>query len=666
MAKYGLRILVDMKDTDGKSWKYSWVANRAAIRSVGFSNFYFIDTDTEVVYSASVAHDVINGMDLCDYTNNPVFTGSHGAGVSYSLSETFGSGDYQAVSASIVGSANTGSIRLTATEQDGYKLRRYKFFGEKVCSVLGFPENMWIYPENAVISNTGSEESRIRGNLQSRALAVTNTFSISNIGSITSDLPFKIDKQADRWLKWVNISSSANIYENNLLMGYNTENNTYELKNNLTATDEAKFVISASAMTLTNNGAVTLKLQELGGNSMYLSQHATDSFIIADDTLNIYTNGSEKMRIEPDGKVGIGTPNPAKTLHIKGNATNTDATIRLEPYDASSDSAVQFYDGATQKGIITWNEAEGFKINAGATSAVDHLVIAQDGKVGIGTASPASKLTVEGSISASAIRLYNAMDQIQFRASGSEQYFFMSKPQSGIAFGFYDQNFSYRMVIQSGSGNVGIGTTTPSAPLTIVADVGVSSSNNTAGTDQIRLRTNNNNYGAGIGFDDQIVGGGTWGEGNQTGHIRYYHANSQNDIGMGAIFKISSQVDLGLMVTGSGDGLIWCKGDIAATSDIISNYSDERLKNLEGPIPNALDKILTLNGYYFRENEVAKELGYDNPDRQVGLSAQEVEKILPEVVKKAPVDKKYKTIQYEKLIPLLIEGIKEQQLQREE
>jgi hypothetical protein len=59
-------------------------------------------------------------------------------------------------------------------------------------------------------------------------------------------------------------------------------------------------------------------------------------------------------------------------------------------------------------------------------------------------------------------------------------------------------------------------------------------------------------------------------------------------------------------------------------------------------------------------------LGYDNPDRQVGLSAQEVEKILPEVVKKAPVDKKYKTIQYEKLIPLLIEGIKEQQLQIEE
>ena len=68
---------------------------------------------------------------------------------------------------------------------------------------------------------------------------------------------------------------------------------------------------------------------------------------------------------------------------------------------------------------------------------------------------------------------------------------------------------------------------------------------------------------------------------------------------------------------------------------------------------------IKLNGYYYVENEVAKELGYNNDDIQVGLSAQEVQKVLPEVVTQAPIDEKYLTIWYDKLIPLLIEAIKE-------
>ena len=64
-------------------------------------------------------------------------------------------------------------------------------------------------------------------------------------------------------------------------------------------------------------------------------------------------------------------------------------------------------------------------------------------------------------------------------------------------------------------------------------------------------------------------------------------------------------------------------------------------------------------GYYFRENEVAKSLGYDNPDRQVGVSAQEIAAIMPEAVTTAPIDEQYLTVWYDKLVPLLIEAIKE-------
>jgi hypothetical protein len=102
-------------------------------------------------------------------------------------------------------------------------------------------------------------------------------------------------------------------------------------------------------------------------------------------------------------------------------------------------------------------------------------------------------------------------------------------------------------------------------------------------------------------------------------------------------------------------------GSITATGDITAYFSDARLKTFEGTIPNALDKVLSLNGYYFYENELAKSLGYNNDNRQVGVSAQEVQKIMPEVVTTAPISDEYLTVKYEKLVPLLIEAIKEQQ-----
>lgn len=99
-------------------------------------------------------------------------------------------------------------------------------------------------------------------------------------------------------------------------------------------------------------------------------------------------------------------------------------------------------------------------------------------------------------------------------------------------------------------------------------------------------------------------------------------------------------------------------GSIRAINNITSYYSDDRLKKRFNNIPNALDKVLGLNGFYYQANETAQSLGYDIK-REVGLSAQEVQRVLPEVIAPAPVDSQYLTIHYEKLIPLLVEAIKE-------
>ena len=115
----------------------------------------------------------------------------------------------------------------------------------------------------------------------------------------------------------------------------------------------------------------------------------------------------------------------------------------------------------------------------------------------------------------------------------------------------------------------------------------------------------------------------------------------------------------GLEKLRTASGGITVTGALTATSDITAYFSDERLKDFDGKIEGALDKVSQLSGYYFRENDKAKELGFENDARQVGVSAQEVEAVLPEVIKPAPVDPEYKTVQYEKLVPLLIEAIKE-------
>lgn len=98
---------------------------------------------------------------------------------------------------------------------------------------------------------------------------------------------------------------------------------------------------------------------------------------------------------------------------------------------------------------------------------------------------------------------------------------------------------------------------------------------------------------------------------------------------------------------------------IRVAGDIVAYYSDERLKDKKGNIENALDKVLSLNGFYYTPNARAQELGYKYKE-EVGVSAQEVEAILPQIIKDAPIGQGYKTLDYGKLTPLLIEAIKEQ------
>jgi hypothetical protein len=102
------------------------------------------------------------------------------------------------------------------------------------------------------------------------------------------------------------------------------------------------------------------------------------------------------------------------------------------------------------------------------------------------------------------------------------------------------------------------------------------------------------------------------------------------------------------------DGNILASGDIYAYAS-----SDKQLKDNLIPIKNAIQKLNGLTGYEFDWNE--KSLSQKGHD--YGVVAQEVQEIFPEIVGVKRTN--YLGVKYEKLIPLLIQAIKEQQIEIE-
>ena len=126
------------------------------------------------------------------------------------------------------------------------------------------------------------------------------------------------------------------------------------------------------------------------------------------------------------------------------------------------------------------------------------------------------------------------------------------------------------------------------------------------------------------------------------------------------------------------NGNMYVNGNIIASLAITTfdDFSDERLKDREGNIENPLDIVGKLQGFYYKPNKMANDLGIKGNKmnkRELGVSAQDVQKILPELIDIAPADisydaennvvsktgSNYLTVNYEKMIPLLIESIKE-------
>ena len=101
---------------------------------------------------------------------------------------------------------------------------------------------------------------------------------------------------------------------------------------------------------------------------------------------------------------------------------------------------------------------------------------------------------------------------------------------------------------------------------------------------------------------------------------------------------------------------------LSVAGDVIAFASDDRLKTDKLLIDNPLDKVMQIEGFTFNFNEIGSKI-FDTSVRHVGVSAQQIQKVLPEAVASAPMNlidnEDYLTVKYDKLVPLLIEAIKE-------
>jgi len=143
---------------------------------------------------------------------------------------------------------------------------------------------------------------------------------------------------------------------------------------------------------------------------------------------------------------------------------------------------------------------------------------------------------------------------------------------------------------------------------------------------------------------------------------------------LGSDISCSGSFSAGAGATFGGN--VTVDGEIRGKQNVIAYYSDIRLKDIQGPIENPVEKVKAIETFYYTHGDRARELGYEGSEIQVGVSAQSVQAVAPELIHRAPVDddgeggsvtgESYITVDYPRLVPLLIESIKQLSAEIEE
>lgn len=340
---------------------------------------------------------------------------------------------------------------------------------------------------------------------------------------------------------------------------------------------------------------------ETGSNRLYIDNTNTSSPLIWGD----FTNNIAAI----NGSLGIGTMGPSTMLEVSGSAPhlklnnptlNSSDSGKLIFSESSADAITFRYDGNVDSFFI-----DTINVN-------NALVIKRDnGYVGLGISNPAYPLTVAGTIhlTSGGIRFPDASTITSANTINAD-----------TLDGLHSSAFALSAHVHSG-GDITSGTVAEAYIDALIARDSELSAH-TSRTDNPHSVT------------AAQVGAAPAGHNHDTDYVNITGDSMTGDLIVGG----DIETDFNLYV--HGDTYV---------------DSDANLKKDIKPIDSSLDKILDIQGVTFKWKAVR-----ENKDRKhFGIIAQQVEEVLPEVVKKG--DDGIRKVAYMELIPVLIEAIKEQQ-----
>jgi len=199
-------------------------------RAYSYATASFAQT-TEAGISGSTILGRINAMTSYSYSSNDTI------GTLYTAKGTeFSASKNNWVSASYIGGSSmentdTGSITFhhTDTEDTADRLKRYRFFGDKVCNVLGLPARHWIYPVNFQLSDTAGVPNYFSGDISADTLSVANSFTMSPLASSTGNI--RLDATSGSNDVFFLVSSGSGLSQKNMIqIGYDTDDDKYLIR----------------------------------------------------------------------------------------------------------------------------------------------------------------------------------------------------------------------------------------------------------------------------------------------------------------------------------------------------------------------------------------------------------------------------------------------------
>jgi hypothetical protein len=464
---------------------------------------------------------------------------------------------------------------------------------------------------------------------------------------------------------------------------------------------QAAIIRTSDASTLYTTYQVnsTTVVGYIGNGNGIVSAGGTSNFGIRSEADLLFAAGgnAERVRITSGGNVGIGTTAPAVALDVVGRIILKTATAGLYVYTSGSSFAdgIRIGDISTDNGFMYLayvSQSKYGSIQPGDNLAYRNLNLNhQGGNVGIGFLNPTGKLHISSSTSinhalrieaeaasdtfpvvyiegnksggapavATLVELKSNTDArgrgINMTVADGNTRWFAGVPYLGggyqigydgsaNALPFYPASSS--LFITTG-GSVGIGLSNPNNKLVVNGAIGFASAS--VLTPFAQRSTNYHTIYEPAGGVALYLGN-TVDPGNYYDNTNHYFRNR----GGGTTYAIiNSAGSVGIGTTSPAYKLD-VTGDIRATSDVIA-FSDARVKDNVETITNALAKVISLRGVYYNRNDI------EDKSRKVGVIAQEVKEILPEVVQQD--NKGNYSVAYGNMVSIFIEAIKEQQSQ---